>query len=169
MESPPEQDIVIRKDFVSQDEETAVRDLVRQFLDPRNPRRQVVRFGTFHPCSDGTIVPSAEPLPSVLTGVAERLVAQGIVPAMPESMSLNIYPPTATILPHIDNPILCGPVINVVGLFEDNDILFKKVKGGIADDTETHHCMFPSQGILLPSWVIISAVLHILHRIGDRI
>jgi len=144
-------DLVVHRDFLTADEDQAVRALIDQYW-PRaeSSARHVVRFGPFRPCGDGILV--AE-IPPVLRALQERLSAAHLMDGWPESVSLNLYPPRATILPHVDNYLQCGPVVGVVGLLAPNDLLFRRLtSAGGVDHSATatvHTERLPAGALLL--------------------
>lgn len=133
-------DIEVRPDFITPEEEMMIYDLIAPLINPKIKSRQPIQYGSFHPCSDG-IVNST--IPQVLQTLQHRLVETGILDKLPESVSVNIYPPKSIIIPHVDNTTSCGAVVPVIGLLADCPITFRNMRNGAIDETssarkETH-------------------------------
>lgn len=69
-------------------------------------------------------------IPDYLMECAERLVAQGLVPTLPDSVSINEYNRGQVIPPHIDN-LSAGPVITVLSLESPATMRFTLEKQGL--------------------------------------
>lgn len=128
-------DIEVRPDFVTPEEEQLIYELIAPTIDKKNKSRQSIQYGSFHPCSDGIVHNNY--MPPILKTLQQRLVDTGILDELPESVSVNIYPPRAFIIPHVDNITTCGPVIPVIGLMADCPVVFRSVKNGKIDETST--------------------------------
>lgn len=142
-------DIQIIENFITTDEEEELKLLVDQYADMTEKKRQVVRFGKFNPCSYGIII---HQVPDIINNLKKRLIDEKYLTLSPESTSLNIYTPGATVLPHIDNVKHCGPIIVVIGLFANNDLLFKKCKNGLIDKSATAESKlitFPRRSLMI--------------------
>ena len=69
-------------------------------------------------------------IPDYLMECAERLVAQGLVPVLTDSISINEYNPGQVIPPHIDN-LSAGLVITVLSLKSPATMRFTLEKQGL--------------------------------------
>ena len=128
-------DIEIRPDFVTEEEEKTIVDLVMSQFNNKNSSRQSLQFGNFHPCSDGIV--NHNVMPEIFDTLRHRLIDAGILDKLPDSVSVNIYPPKSTILPHVDNKRDCGNVIPVIGLLADCPLIFRSMKNGAIDETSS--------------------------------
>jgi alkylated DNA repair dioxygenase AlkB len=132
-------DIRIVKEFVTVDEEKQIVDFAMQFYHPKQctrvetQQRQAVRFGTFYPYAGE----EHHEIHPVLLDVQKRLVDQDVINKLPESTSINFYPPGAFISSHIDNTTTCGPVIPILGLLADCPFVFRSTCNGLVDTTSS--------------------------------
>lgn len=128
-------DIEIRPDFITPDEEKLIFDLVAPLINKNNKLRQSIQYGSFHPCCDGIV--KDNDIPPILQTLQHRLVEIGILDKLPESMSVNMYPPRSFIVPHVDNIASCGAVVPVIGLMADCPIIFRSMQNGAIDETQS--------------------------------
>ena len=108
--------LALYSEFLSPDEErgliSKINDTPAHKIHDAKHRTSIARFGSSRPYSSYI---KSKVIPDYLLTYAERLVALSLVPALPDSVSINEYAKGHTIEPHIDSRA-SGDVITVLSL-----------------------------------------------------
>ena len=118
-------------DFLTPNEERILLEKINNIQRRRElggtARTSVSRFGSDQHYSSNM---QSKIIPDYLMECAERLVAQGLVPTLADSISINEYNPGQVIPPHID-ALSAGTVITVLSLESPATMRFTLEKRGL--------------------------------------
>lgn len=114
--SLPELGLFVFPAFISPEEEQHILSCIDKKPAAKKPtRNSIQRFGTKNAYRDNIC---SSVIPEFLDKVSEKIVAAGLLPTKPDSVTINQYLAGQAILPHIDS-LASGPVITILSLLGD--------------------------------------------------
>lgn len=134
-------DIQVFENFITEEEEKEIIEIMQKYYNTRSNLRQVVRMGSFMPYVYGTIL---DEVPSVFVPIQQRLIDMKLTNVLPTSISVNMYPAKTKIAAHIDDITMCGHHIMVVGLCTESTLIFKKPRTNLQEIVR-----FPRRAIMV--------------------
>ena len=113
-------------DFISLDEEAQLLPFVQENTPGKKRkvslRNSIRRYGSREPYFDNIV---SNIIPPHLAALCDKLFAQNLLSALPDSVTINEYYAGQSIAPHIDH-IDAGPVITILSLGAPATMIFSR-------------------------------------------
>lgn len=159
--------MIYQPEFITPEEETHILNFIQNMSWDTSMRRRVMHFGGVFDYRTLGVGAAPSPIPQVFDLLMNRLVSCGILPVLPNQVTVNEYLPGAGIAPHVDTHSWFAHAICSISLSSTASMEMTKIEPGKCSEMAAS-----TIGIFLPRRSLIAltgpAKLGYTHGIPNR-